>query len=132
MTDEENTQVDDDRLEKLEKHATKTEGRLDTIEKTQGHHSTKLDQIFTAVTRAEGRPQFDLWKAVSSVRDVLAIGAVIGSLSVWLVLTLTAAENRVTETKLAWQVEKIEWQNERIKRLEAAFEWTAKTEKIKP
>ncbi len=123
--------VDDDdnqRLDKLETHAMQTTARLDHIEKTQGQHSTKLDQIFTAVTRAEGRPSFDLWKAVSSVRDVLAIGAVIGTLSVWLVITLTAAENRVTETKIAWQAEKIEWQSERLRRLEASFNWVPRIE----
>lgn len=106
MTNEVDEVPDDDtRFSKLEAHAIKTEGRIETIERTQVQHSTKLDQIFTAVTKAEGRPVFDIWRAVSSLRDVVLLAGSVGTLAVWLVLTLTAANTRVTEERLAFQKE---------------------------
>lgn len=44
------------RLDKLEDHAIRTEGRLNAIERTQSVHGDKLDQIVNAVTRQESRP----------------------------------------------------------------------------
>lgn len=118
---------DDYRFTKLEAHAIKTEGRIETIERTQVQHSAKLDQIFTAVTKAEGRPVFDIWRAVSSLRDVVLLAGSVGTLAVWLVLTLTAANTRVTEERLAFQKElsgeRYELINLRFKALDERTDW---------
>lgn len=118
----------DIRLDKLETTSIQVEGRLGTIERTQAAQSVVIEKIHTAVTLAQGRPQFDIWKAVSSMRDIFAICAIVGSLSVWLVLTLTAANNQAQEIKLAWQSDRIEWANKRLERLEASFSWVPRIE----
>lgn len=118
----------DGRLDKLENTSIQVEGRLGTIERRQEAQSVVIEKIHTAVTLAQGRPQFDFWKAVSSVRDLFAICAVVGSLSVWLVLTLTRAENDVTAIKLAWQADRIDMASKRIERLESSFSWVPRIE----
>ena len=112
------------RLEKLETHAVQTSSRLDHIERTQVHHGNKLDQIVTAVTRAEGKPVFEIAKTVSMVRDLFAIGAILASLSIWLVLTLTAANDRVTELQIKYQADRLSW-------IESRFNWRAAIEATK-
>lgn len=108
------TDNENGRLALLEDHATRTEGRLGVIERTQGEHGDKLDRIMTAVTRYDASPKFDLQKNVSMIRDLVVMASVIASLAVWLVLTLTAANDRVTELKLQQQAEKIEWLSKRV------------------
>lgn len=101
------TTVDPLRLDKLEDHALKTEGRLGIIEQTQSIHGTKLDQIVQAVTTYGARPVFDAHRTVSLVRDVVVMASVFSSLAVWLVLTLTSANDKVTETRLMYQERQI-------------------------
>jgi len=103
------------RFEQLETHAIKTEGRLDTIERTQHQHGSKLDQIVTAVTRYDSRPVFDIQKTVSMVRDVFAICAVIASLSVWLVLTLTSSRDAATTLEISYLKERLDEQRALVK-----------------
>lgn len=88
------------RLDILENHAVKTEGRVGVIEQTLGVHGEKLDQIVTAVTRYDARPVFDFHTWVKTIGVLIGMGSVFGGLAVWLVLTLTAADARVTEVKL--------------------------------
>jgi hypothetical protein len=52
----------DSRLTVLERHAISTEKRLDGVD-------AKLDQIVTAVTRAESKPQFNPAAIISFVKD---------------------------------------------------------------
>ena len=71
---------------------------------------------------------------ISTVRDLFAIGAVIATLSVWLVLTLTAANDRAAELVLKHQGEvadlKISVLQNRIDRMSNALNWKATMEKL--
>ena len=89
-----------DRLGTLEEHASKTEGRLGIIEGVQHTHGEKLDQIVNAVTRHDARPVFDMAKTVTMVAHLFVIGATVATLSVWLILILTAANDKVVEVEL--------------------------------
>lgn len=126
---------DDGRLIKLENHALKTEGRLDTIEKTQSSHSVKLDQIFTAVTIQQNVPRFDVHKMISTIRDILGIAGVFGFLAVWLIVTLNAATERATALDIKHNAEiaglKNSYALERIDRLTSAFTWRPSIEGAK-
>jgi hypothetical protein len=104
------------RLETLEDHAIKTEGRLTVIESTQRSHGDKLDRIVEAVTTYGARPVFNLSGAISMVRDIFAIASVIGGLAVWFVLTMTAANDRISQIEIAHM-------RERVATLEKSFSW---------
>lgn len=126
---------DDTRLIKLENHALKSEGRLDTIEKVQGQQSVKLDQIFTAVTIQQNAPKFDIHKMISTVRDILGIAGVFGFLAVWLIVTLNAATERATALDIKHNAEIANMRNdytrERLDRLMSAFTWRPSIEGVK-
>ena len=121
-------QLDDGRLEKLEDHASKTEGRLGTIERTQTDHGIKLDDIgrslatiSTALTRYDARPVFNLSGFISTCRDVFAIMAVCAGFALWYVTTLTATQDKVLAKdieimgiQLAHQKEKLSWFDSRL------------------
>lgn len=109
------------RLVKLEDHATKTNSRLDAIEVTQASHGVKLDHIGTSINQLahtlvkyDSQPRFDIYKTVSVVRDVFAICAILGSLSVWFVLTMTQASNQLTAERLSRAEERITWMRDQF------------------
>lgn len=126
----------DDRLGTLERHAVKTESRLDGIERTQVDHGAKLERIVNAVTGFESRPRFDVHKILSSVRDLVVVASVFASLSLWFVLTITAANDKATELEIKHQAEKVEIKlsafRERLAWLENGLRWTAQIEAVKP
>jgi hypothetical protein len=57
------------RLAKLESHATATEARLTTVERTLDIHGGKLDRIVQAVTATNARREFDPAAVVSFIKD---------------------------------------------------------------
>jgi hypothetical protein len=113
------------RLALLEDHATRTEGRLGVIERTQVDHGDKLDRIVVAVTRYDALPKSDFSKNVSMARDLVVMGSVLASLAVWLVITLTAANDRVTDLRLQVVSEKIDWVTKRV-------DWQPQVQSVSP
>lgn len=111
------------RIDLLEDNQRETKVRLGEMDRrlmdqgtTLAHHSSKLDQIFQVVTQQQARPQFEASKALGVVRDVvLLILAVVGpaaTLLVWMITTLTAANDRVQAVQieyLASQVKEIKY-----------------------
>lgn len=67
MTEDDTQQTG--RLAKLESHATATEARLTTVERTLDVHGGKLDRIVQAVTASGARREFDPAAVVSFVKD---------------------------------------------------------------
>ena len=127
------------RLSALEEHARSTETQLGELSQqvrglasVQSGQSAKLDEIAKAVTRQEFAPRFDFAKSVSVVRDIFAILSIIGGLSIWLVLTLTAADNRVTDTTLSFILKRMERTDAVIQKLESRLDWGARTERATP
>jgi hypothetical protein len=120
------------RLDKLEDQAIRTNGRLDAIEATQASHGAKLDGIGASLNnlahslvKYDSRPQFDLAKTVSVVRDTFAILAVLGSLAVWFVLTMTAANNQLTVERIARVEDRVTWMRDK-------FDWRPNLETTTP
>jgi hypothetical protein len=116
--DVQTTDGENGRLADLEGHATRTEGRLGVIERTQLdqgrvqiEHGDKLDRIMTAVTRYDARPIFNIHEWVRTAGVVIGLsltaGGIFSSLAVWLVLTLTAANDRVQEVELRYTKERL-------------------------
>ena len=67
-----------DRLLLLESHATATEARLTTVERTLDTHGQKLDRIVQAVTASGARREFDPAAVISFIKDtaiLLALSA---------------------------------------------------------
>jgi hypothetical protein len=126
----------DDRLGTLERHAVKTESRLDGIERTQVDHGVKLERIVTAVTQFDSRPKFDVHKILSSVRDLVVVASVFSTLAVWFVLTLTASNDKAVELSIKHEAERVELRlaafRERLAWIESGIKWTAQIEHIKP
>jgi hypothetical protein len=127
------------RLDKLEGHAVSTEHRLGnlsaeikglgTIVSSQG---AKLDQIIIAVTTNDAankaRPQFDFAKTLSIVKDLAYLVGGVGVLSIWLIVTLTAAEDRVQSAQYAFLVQRIDAIVKRLDRTDDRFGWSPKLE----
>lgn len=117
------------RLDKLEHHATRTESRLETLAGRQAEqgivlhaHSSKLDQIVTAVTKQEAMPKFDWMRTLQAV--ALLVGMFVGvvgpasAFAVWFVTSLTAKDNEVQNTKMHYMERATADHLERIKSLE--------------
>jgi hypothetical protein len=117
------------RLDKLEHHATRTESRLEAIEGRQAEHGvvlqshgSKLDQIFTAVTRHEAAPKFDWLRTLQAI--ALIVGMFVGvvgpasAFGVWFVTSLTAKDNEVQNVKISYMERFSEEREARIKALE--------------
>lgn len=105
----------DGRLDKLEDHAVRTEGRLSAIEGTQAAHGSKLDsiaasigQLSTSLVRYDSRPVFDFHAWVKTVGVLFTVCAILGGLATWFVLTMTAADNRVTAVRLDYQASELQ------------------------
>lgn len=123
------------RLDKLEGHAVSTEHRLGNLSaeikglgaivSSQG---SKLDQIIVAVTTTEAAakatPRFEFGKMLSIVKDLAYLGALVGVLSTWLIITLTTAENRVKETQLSFVMLRLDSIVKRMDRLDDRLGWT--------
>jgi hypothetical protein len=116
------TTAENGRLDKLEDHAVRTEDRLNVIEKTQGVHGDKLDQIVTAVTRYDSRPVFDFHQWTRTIGVLVAIFGAFATLATWFVLTMNAAENRVVALEIVHL-------KERIAETRAAWSWVPQIEK---
>lgn len=127
------------RLDKLEEHSARTEGRLGAIERTQVDHGLKLDHIGNglqtltlAIAKSEGKPQFKLADFISTARDIFAIGAVCAGFALWYVTTLTAKsdailakDNEILAIKLQHTADKLTW-------LENRFSWKPTLEALTP
>ena len=100
------------RLDTLERHADRTEGRLEAIEKTQTAHGGKLDEIIRAVTVQGAVPRFNFheWARTLGMLTGLVFmgGTIISGLAMWLVLTLTAADTRATDIRLSYAERKLD------------------------
>lgn len=135
-------QLDDSdlgRLDKLEDHAGKTEGRLGAIETTQVDHGRKLDgigntlsSINLALTRYDARPVFKLADVISNARDIFAIAAVCAGFALWYVTTLTAKSDTILAKDTEILAIKLAHTNERLNWLHAQFNWRPTFEAVKP
>ena len=88
------------RLDRLERHADKTEGRIEVIEKTQGTHTVKLDQIVQAVTVQSAIPRLNVHEWIRSGAAIVSAGAIIAALLIWIIVRTTEANDKVLETRL--------------------------------
>lgn len=127
------------RLDKLEQHAVSTENRLGgltsamqtltTVQTTQG---AKLDQILSMVMTQDATnkalPRFDFAKVLSLVKDSAYLVALVGALSTWLILTLTAAENRVQAAQYGFITQRMDAIVRRMDRNDDRLGWTPKVE----
>lgn len=113
------------RLNALEDNATETKLRLGEMDRRlmdQGStltlHSGKLDQIFQVVTQQGARPQFDPIKVLGIVRDVIlmviAMVAPAATLLVWMITTMTAANDRVQEVQIQYIIKNQDELRQRI------------------
>lgn len=89
----------DGRLLKLEGHAIKTEGRLDSIERTQGEHGHKLDRVggqlsdvLAGLASLRSVPRFDLHEWARTFGVVVTVSGAVAALAVWLIITLTRTD----------------------------------------
>jgi hypothetical protein len=128
------------RLDKLEGHAVSTEHRLGnlsaeikglgTIVNLQG---SKLDQIIVAITTNEAAskaaPKFDAAKTLGVVKDIAYLVGGIGALSIWLIMTLTASEDRVQAAKYSFLEERMNAIVRRLDRTDDRLGWAPRLEK---
>jgi uncharacterized coiled-coil protein SlyX len=98
---------DEARLAALEEHGRHTEKQLGELShqvrnlaQVQAGQTAKLDRIADAVSRQEYAPRFDFQRSVQTVRDLFVISGTLGALAIWLVVTLTAATDQVTEVRI--------------------------------
>lgn len=100
------------RLDSIEKVQSSHGGRLEAIEKTQMSHGGKLDEIIRHVTVQQATPKFNFHEWARTIGMLLGLtftgGSIISGLAVWLVLTLTAADTRVTDVRLSYNERKLD------------------------
>lgn len=84
-------------------------------------HGGKLQQILIAVTRTEAVPQFNLQGTLSIARDIIAMLAIFGTLSVWVISTVTSSNDDVTRVKIISLEEDLNFMRD-------AFKWTPRFE----
>lgn len=127
------------RLDKLEGHAVSTEHRLGNLSaeikglgaivNSQG---AKLDQIMQAVTAndaaSKAAPKFDGAKTLTIVKDLAYLFGLVGAVSTWLILTLTAAEDRVQATKYAFLEQRVDAVVRRMDRTDDRLGWMPRFE----
>ncbi len=100
------------KLDNLERRADRTDGRLEVIEKTQTSHGGKLDEIIRHVSVQQATPRFNFHEWARTLGMIIGLtftgGSIISGLAVWLVLTLTAADTRVTDVRLSYAERKLD------------------------
>lgn len=103
------------RLDLLEEHAGRTEGRLSVIENIQKDHGVKLDGIGSTLStislnmaKTEGRTPFDFHVWVKTIGVLLGIAAAFATLSTWLIITLTRSDIELINYKLATQENRLD------------------------
>lgn len=89
-----------DRLRTLEAHATNTETRLTSVEKTLALHGSKLDRIMSAVTEHTAKPQFNPREMVSFIRDVVVLAAAAGSVIIYIASNIAAGPASLLDLRL--------------------------------
>lgn len=104
-----NSMDQEHRLDRLERHADKTEGRIEVIEKTQSTHTVKLDQIVQAVTVQGAIPRLNVHEWIRSGAAVVSAGAVIAALLIWTIVRTTEANDRVLETRLNYAEKSVDF-----------------------
>lgn len=126
------------RISSLENNAVETKMRLGEMDRRLidqatilGTHGSKMDQIFQVVNTLGAKPQFDFGRVISYVRDIVAITMMIATpmagVIVWMIITITAANDRVQQL----EVEHLkETQAQMIKDLHEKS-WPAKVESSK-
>lgn len=99
----------EERLNTLEDHATRTESRLEQVESRQVQHGEilrehggKLDRIFEAVTKQEARGTFDILRSLQAVALTMAILTPIAALSIWTISIVNAATNEAFRVKFEY------------------------------
>lgn len=125
----------EERFSNLENHARSQEKQLGDLQhqvrnlaQVQNAQTVKLDKIAEAVTKQEFSPRFDFQKSVQIVRDLFVVAATIGGLSIWLVITLTAANDQVAAVKLEYITKTQELHKQALERLESRFGWVPRVE----
>lgn len=108
------------RLDGLERHAERTEGRLSSIEKVQAGHTGKLDNIgdkLDSVLRSvavgdaarAAVPKFNGHEWVRSASAVAGVFALLAALLIWVIVRMTEADTRVINTKLEYHERQIDF-----------------------
>jgi hypothetical protein len=104
-------EVQYDRLRALEAHATSTETRLTSVEKTLAMHGSKLDRIVSAVTEHTAKPQFNPREMVSFIRDVVVLAAAAGSVIVYVATNIMAGPASLLDLRLTHIEESLKTQH---------------------
>ncbi|MFA5387035.1 MAG: hypothetical protein WC322_01410 [Candidatus Paceibacterota bacterium] len=96
------------RLQDLETHAKLTNKELTSVRNILDEYGKDIKQLVAIITKSESRQPFDFFRTLSAARDIFIMLATLASLSVWLILTLTAVNDQVMELKIAHQAEKLD------------------------
>ena len=127
---------------RLDTHAISAEHRMNNLSAeikglgvVVSSQGTKLDEVLRIITAndaaAKVMPRFDFARTLQIVKDLAYLAALIGVLSTWLIITLTAAGNQVSQSKQAFLEQRFDGMIRRMDRLDDRLGWTPNLESSK-
>lgn len=102
-------------FDQLFAHTQSLEGRVGAIEKAVGAMADKLDGLVRIVTTQAAQPAWRVGDILSTSRDLLTIGAILGGTVIFIANALSSAPIASIETRLRYE-------NQRLERIERAME----------
>lgn len=102
-------------FDQLFAHTQSLEGRVGAIEKAVGNMADKLDGLVRIVTTQAAQPPWRVGDILSTSRDLLTIGAILGGTVIFIANALSSAPIASIETRMRYD-------SLRIERIERAVE----------